>query len=607
MRVTSLFRRDPDSLSVQASSCARVKPWYVKTLLAFLTLSFGSVSIAAAHDNPLKPIDTSSPRSTLQGFIEFMDKGYVDGAGGIKSYLDSSRLYLTPNEVATMRNAFHAQQAAQRALDLSEIPPTMVHESARRLAIQLKEVLDRIELPPVESIPDAEAMAKLEFKRWTLPNSDIRIRRIDSGPRAGEYLFTPETVKRLPEFYDKVKDLPYKPDASIGWNDFAAYSPVGVAFFLRNIVPPRWLFDAPRHRVRTTFLDQPLWRWTGIMVVLGVGFIVVLWCFRLNRRLLNQTRSNTQWVNLLRPVSIVIVTPVVALIMAEVLRVSGAVYQILILALWTLFYLASTWAVWVAGGAVAESLSAVEKLQVGSIDSQLIRLVMRLLTVVAAIFILVAGADRIGLPAYSVLAGLGVGGLAVALAAQQTLANLLGSLIIMFEKPFAVGDRIKLKDIEGTVESVGFRSTRIRTLHNSLVTIPSSQLVNSIVDNMERREYRQIKTVLSLTYDTPILKIEAFLEGIRQLLESNPNTRKDNIELVLHDFGTYSLDVLLNCFVRVHDREGELNERQRILMDILRLADSVGVQFAFPTQTVNFETLPEKSNSLNSALMGSFE
>ena len=121
------------------------------------------------------------------------------------------------------------------------------------------------------------------------------------------------------------------------------------------------------------------------------------------------------------------VTPVAALILSQILRISGSVYEVVTLSLWGLFYLAFTWAVWVAGGALAVSLSALEKLQAGSIDSQLIRLVIRLITVIAAIAILVAGADRIGLPAYSVVAGLGVGGLAVALAAQQTLANLLGS------------------------------------------------------------------------------------------------------------------------------------------------------------------------------------
>ncbi|MGR9036061.1 MAG: hypothetical protein ACU83O_05670 [Gammaproteobacteria bacterium] len=112
---------------------------------------------------------------------------------------------------------------------MSEVPPAMAHESSRRLAMQLKEVLDRIDLPPIESVPDAEAMATAEFKRWNLPKSEIRIARVETGPRAGEYLFTPETLHRLPEFYAKIKGLSYKPGASAGLYEFAAYRPAGVA------------------------------------------------------------------------------------------------------------------------------------------------------------------------------------------------------------------------------------------------------------------------------------------------------------------------------------------------------------------------------------------
>ncbi|WP_262966684.1 mechanosensitive ion channel family protein [Methylobacter psychrophilus] len=570
----------------------------VAVFLALGILQLWAIPVDAGVESPLKPIDTSSPRSTFKGFLELMNKGYVKGVGTVESYLASSRLYLSPEEVATIKRTMNYQESARRTLDLSELPPAMVGESSRQLAIQLKEVIDRIDLPPIESIPDTQAMAKSEFKRWTLPNSEIRIQRVEKGPRIGEYLFTPETLSRIPEFYAMIKDLPYNPGASVGWNDYSSYSPTGVALALYRIVPPRWLIDAPRQKVRTTFLDQPLWRWFGIVAVLGISFIFVLLCFRLSRCWASQTMASGQWANLLRPVSLMVVTSMTVLIFSQLLRVSGSVYEMFTLSLWALFYLAFTWAVWVAGGAVAVCLSDMEKLQVGSIDSQLIRLVIRLITVIVAIAILVAGADRIGLPAYSVIAGLGVGGLAVALAAQQTLANLLGSLIIMFEKPFAIGHWIKLKDIEGIVEKVGFRSTRIRTFYDSLVTIPSSQLINSTVDNLELREYRQVKTILNLTYDTPVEKIEGFIEGVKQILETHPDTRKDNIQVFLYEFGAHSLDILLNFFLQVPDRSAELIKRQEILLAILRLADSNGVRFAFPTQSLHIESFPEEKTAI---------
>ncbi|MEI7870119.1 MAG: mechanosensitive ion channel family protein [Candidatus Methylumidiphilus sp.] len=555
------------------------KPCLAVGILVLWACQLMADPASATEANPLRPIDTSSPRATLQGFLETTNKSYTEKTSLLNTYLTSQRLFLAPEEVATMQDSLSHIESVERTLDLSELPPATFRESSRRLVLQLKEILDRVELPPLESIPDEEAMSKLEFKRWTIPGTAIRIARIEKGPRTGEYLFTAETMERVPEFYLKVKNLPYKPGASVGWYDTASNSPSGVAIALHNIIPPRWVLTAGES-FRAMFLGQPLWRWFGVVAVLGAGLAVILLCYRLCRHWSKRGKSAKRWARLLKPLSVVMVTPAVVLILAEVLRITGIVYQAFTFSLWTVFYLALTWLVWMAGSAVAETVIAHERLRESSIDSQLVRLALRLVTIVLAIAILIAGADRIGLPAYSVLAGLGVGGLAVALAAQQTLANLLGSIIIMIEKPFAIGHWIKVKDMEGIVEDVGFRSTRIRTFYDSLVTIPSSQMVSSTIDNMELRKLRQVKTFLNLTYDTPVEKIEGFVEGVRHILQNHPDTRKDNIQVMFNDLGPSSLDILLNFFLKVPDRMAELTERQRILLDILRLAESMGVRFA---------------------------
>jgi MscS family membrane protein len=109
---------------------------------------------------------------------------------------------------------------------------------------------------------------------------------------------------------------------------------------------------------------------------------------------------------------------------------------------------------------------------------------------------------------------------------------------------------------------------------------------------MELRQYRQMKTLLNLTYDTPIEKIEGFIEGVKQILQTYPDTRKDNIQVFLYEFGSHSLDILINFFLQVPDREAELSKRQEIMLDILRLAETKGIRFAFPTQTLHIESLP---------------
>jgi MscS family membrane protein len=218
----------------------------------------------------------------------------------------------------------------------------------------------------------------------------------------------------------------------------------------------------------------------------------------------------------------------------------------------------------------------------GSIDSQLIRLGLRLVATILSIAILVIGAQHLGIPAYSVIAGRGVGGIAIALAAKDSIANLIGSLLIMFEKPFRVGHWIKLADTEGVVESIGFRSTRIRTFYNSLVSIPSNTLVNSTVDNMQMRHDRRVRTTLHISYDTPSEKVESFIEAIKQLVLDSPHTNKKRYRIRLDDFSDFGLQILVNFFLVVDNTQEEQVERQQILVDIFKLAESMDIQFAIP-------------------------
>jgi MscS family membrane protein len=118
---------------------------------------------------------------------------------------------------------------------------------------------------------------------------------------------------------------------------------------------------------------------------------------------------------------------------------------------------------------------------------------------------------------------------------------------------------------------------------------------------MALRDYRQIKVDLNLTYNTPIEKIKAFIEGIKQILESHPDTRKDNFQVFFYQFGSHSLDISVEFFLQVPIRMDELNERQRIFLDILRLSEVIGVQFAFPTQTLHIADLGGEKPNLSAS------
>jgi len=224
------------------------------------------------------------------------------------------------------------------------------------------------------------------------------------------------------------------------------------------------------------------------------------------------------------------------------------------------------------------------------LDDQLVPLIRKTMR----FFVLVMGVILIlqnnGYNVASLIAGLGIGGLAVALAARDTLANFFGSITIFVDKPFRIGDWIKVGSVEGTVEEVGFRSTRIRTFYNSLVSVPNANISNNDVDNLGMREYRRLLTTLNLTYSTSPEQMEAFVEGIKAIVKSNSHFRQDFYEVHFNAFGAHSLDVMIYVFFKVPDWSTELQQKHNFFLEVLKLAKEVGVEFAFPTQTVHVDS-----------------
>jgi MscS family membrane protein len=351
---------------------------------------------------------------------------------------------------------------------------------------------------------------------------------------------------------------------------------------------------------KVIIFDQPVWRWFGTVVVLFAAtglYLLIRRAAAAWARRGSGSELRTQWSRLARAVTLLILIPIVAHVFTANLRLSGYVLEVATLSLWAIFTLTLTWAVWLGSHVLAESVVSSQQMLAGSIDSQLIRLGLRLVATILSITILVVGAQQLGIPAYSVIAGLGVGGIAVALAAKDSLANLIGSLLIMFEKPFRVGHWIKVDNIEGFVESIGFRSTRIRTFYNSLVSIPSNHLVNSTVDNMAMRKLRAVRTILHISYATPADKVDHFVAAIKQLIENDPYTYKKWFRIRFDDFGEYGLCVLVNFLLDVSENQVEQTERQRILLEILKLAETMDIQFAIPPRLPPVENMSGQDSS----------
>lgn len=227
-----------------------------------------------------------------------------------------------------------------------------------------------------------------------------------------------------------------------------------------------------------------------------------------------------------------------------------------------------------------------------NMDDQLLPVLRRIALIVVwvlgAIYIL----DSLNVNVTALLAGISIGGLAIALAAQDTVKNVFGSIMIFIDKPFQIGDWIHFNDVDGVVEEVGIRSTRIRTFANSLTYVPNGMLADQVVDNLGLRIYRRFKTDISITYDTSPTTIDLFVKGIREIIRQHPTTRKDYFEVHLNSFGASSLNILLYTFFEAPNWTVELKGRHDLMFAIIMLANELGVRFAFPTQTLHIEELP---------------
>lgn len=478
------------------------------------------------------------------------------------------------------------------AFDLSGIDNESVRlEKGRELAVQLMRVLNRTKYVRFNEIPLGEDIQVYHLLEDPVGDLTLRPSRIeDSGLMA--WRFTADTLDAIPKLYDFYRDAPLVPE--LRKEDLPQLASLRLRDAIRRHMP--FLLG------ESFYLEN--WQWLGLLGIVLAGmaasrlvtFLLILsirgWFTR--SRLTLDAKKEKDFV---RPIRVAIMSWVWLLGLSTLgLPPSALLY--LALGAKTITAVAAAWAAYRLVDILGEFLGEKAARTDNKFDDLLVPFLTRTLKVFVVVFGIVVVAETLELDYKSVLAGLGIGGLAFALAAKDTVANVFGSLTVVLDRPFQIGDWIVVNGAEGSVESVGMRSTRIRTFYNSLIAIPNSELINATVDNMGARRYRRWKTTIGVTYDTPPEKIEAFCEGIRELVRNHPYTRKDYYHVYLNEFGPSSLNILLYVFHETPDWGTELRERQRLFMDILRLAQQLGVEFAFPTQTLYMrnEETPEHSN-----------
>lgn len=204
-----------------------------------------------------------------------------------------------------------------------------------------------------------------------------------------------------------------------------------------------------------------------------------------------------------------------------------------------------------------------------------------------AIFTGIAMLDRLGVPVAGLLTGAGVAGLAISLAAQSTLSNLIAGITLVLEHPFGIGDYVILGSSEGTVEDISFRSTRIRTTDNVAVTIENSKVCSEYIQNCNQRSSRLWQFILGLTYDTTREQLNQICHDLTEMLKAQPSVRADTVTVTVDKFNDYSIDILVRLYVTTLPYGDFLQEKSRLNLEIMQLVADAGCSFAFPTTTLD--------------------
>jgi len=352
--------------------------------------------------------------------------------------------------------------------------------------------------------------------------------------------------------------------------------------------------------LKKRFLTVQIWKYIGLFVLLIISlvlyriaaWIIGFFLIRVLKKIMKNSTIIDQYIDpISNQVSVLIVLFFVSILL-PVLELPIQLSRWVTLLLSAVVPITLTIIAYRTSDLLADFYGAIASKTQNEVDDQLIPLVKKVIKLVIIVLGLLYLLSVLGIEITPILAGASIGGLAVALAAQDTLKNFFGSITIYTDSPFEVGDWIAFDDGEGVVEEIRLRSTRIRTFHNSVISIPNGSLADKKIDNMGRRRFRRFRTTIGVTYDTPAELLEAYVEGLRKIVEAHPRTISSPNEIHVNELGSSSINILVYVFFEVKDWSEELKARQNFILESIRLAKELNVRFAFPTTTVHLEEMP---------------
>jgi MscS family membrane protein len=466
-------------------------------------------------------------------------------------------------------NRAHDYARAAKYLDLRKLSAGQRWKDGPELARKLGQILNRAAEFDVAELsrdpegghtdglpPDRERVDSFTVDGRSV---DLEMQRVTLRNKLSIWLFSSDSVERIPKLAQVTSDSPvekYLPAPLVAWS----------------------------------FLDTALWRWIALallaILAAGLSRLVCPLVFRLIHPALKRFWPKSDWSELggfVGPLELLLASAVFRIGM-EWVDPSALVRPYLERGLALLFFLGFAWLFMRTVDVIIRRLNIFLRARHQSFSYSVLPLASRVLKITILLLMIAALLSSWGYNTTTIVAGLGVGGIAIALAAQKTIENFFGGVSIVSDRPVAVGEFCKFADRMGTVEDIGLRSTRIRTLDRTLVTVPNGQFSSMTLENFDRRDKMLFHFMLNVRRDTKPDQVRELLSSIATILAEHPKLEKSALPIHFNGVGTYSLDMEVFAYVLTKDGDEFNRIQQELYLRILDAVEAAGTALALPTQ-----------------------
>ena len=516
---------------------------------------------------PVYVARTDSPRATLSSFLRLRGQ-----------FEEAARAYWEKHDRPNAERALLIADEFTSLIDLSEVPAASRRAIGTETGGYLLDIFGRIPLPNLDDVPDVADLGADGPAAYALPDTPFRIVRIDGGPRAGEFLFSSRTIQSAPRLYRALANRPLKTSLPIeSWT-------TTFRELTGPLIPARLIAAVP-DALRNPVLGTPIWKILLVsMITLPAIVALVLW-HRLIVSGARESRLDQFWRHMLSALSCIAALLGLRAFVFEV-NLSGPFSKAVDTAGTLLVFLGLAWAFWILAAAGLEVVLRRKELSEATLDSNMLRLLARIVGLVGAIVILSFGAQELGLPVFSIVAGLGIGGLAIALAVRPTLENLIAGFVLYLDQPIRVGDFCTFGDRSGTVESIGVRSIQIRALDRTLISVPNAQFADMQIVNWARCDQMLIAQTIGLRHETDADQLRHVLAKIREMFHGHPRIDSETVRVRFVGYGASSLDLDIRVYARTHEWNDFYAIREDVLFRIKDIVEQSGTGLAFPSHTL---------------------